>query len=81
MTVYNHKQEYKSKKGKPSYTYKAYRVARSVNGKLIQDYFPFTKKGQKEAEAYDNKLKEDQARFQKEWNAGTPGGKGRWAKT
>ena len=61
MTVYEHKQQAKGKRqdGKPRAVYRAYRVARSVDGSLRQQYFPFTEKGKRDAEKLDNKWRKE----------------------
>ena len=54
MSVYKHKQG----------NYVSYRVARSVDGKLKQAYFPRTRKGLIEAKKHDEELAKDQERAQ-----------------
>lgn len=54
MSVYEHQQG----------SYTSYRVARSVDGKLIQYYFPRTRKGFAEAKKRDKELAKEQARAQ-----------------
>lgn len=50
MSVYKHEQG----------TYRSYRVARSVNGKLRQAYFPRTRKGYRSAKELDEEWQLDQ---------------------
>ena len=52
MSVYEHAQG----------SYRAYRVARSVNGKLRQAYFPRTNTGHLQAQSLDSKWAEEQAK-------------------
>ena len=54
MSVYKHQQG----------NYQSYRVARSVDGKLCQEYFPRTRKGYQEAKKRDEELARDQERAQ-----------------
>lgn len=54
MSVYKHQQG----------NYRSYRVARSVDGKLCQEYFPRTRKGYQEAKKRDEELARDQERAQ-----------------
>ena len=54
MAVYEHQQN----------DWRAYRVARSVDGKLHQAYFPHTSKGYREANRLDHKLAKQQANAQ-----------------
>lgn len=54
MSVYKHQQG----------NYLSYRVARSVDGKLYQFYFPRTRKGLVEAKKRDEELAKDQERAQ-----------------
>ena len=54
MSVYKHQQG----------NYRSYRVARSVDGKLCQEYFPRTRKGYQEAKKRDEELAKDQERAQ-----------------
>ncbi|MYD44141.1 MAG: hypothetical protein F4W90_09670 [Gammaproteobacteria bacterium] len=54
MSVYKHQQG----------NYQSYRVARSVDGKLCQEYFPRTRKGLAEAKKRDEELARDQERAQ-----------------
>ena len=54
MSVYKHQQG----------NYQSYRVARSVDGKLCQEYFPRTRKGYREAKKRDEELARDQERAQ-----------------
>ncbi len=54
MSVYKHQQG----------SYQSYRVARSVDGKLCQEYFPRTRKGYQEAKKRDEELARAQERAQ-----------------
>ena len=54
MSVYAHQQG----------TYTSIRVARSVNGKLRQKYFPRSEEGWKAARELDRQWEEEQARAQ-----------------
>ncbi len=64
MSVYEHKQG----------TYKSYRVARSVEGKLRQKYFPFSEDGLLEAKKLDQEWAAEQAFAQTSFT----GYKARW---
>ena len=69
MTVYKHEQRKKGlrRDGKPYKLYKKYRVARFVNGKMRQDYFPRTRKGFQEAKELDDKWREEAHEAAKEF--------------
>lgn len=54
MSVYKHQQG----------NYQSYRVARSVDGKLCQEYFPRTRQGLADAKKRDEELARDQERAQ-----------------
>ena len=54
MSVYEHKQG----------TYKSYRVARSVEGKLRQKYFPLSEDGLQAAKKLDQEWADEQATAQ-----------------
>lgn len=54
MSVYKHQQG----------NYQSYRVARSVDGKLCQEYFPRTRQGYADAKKRDEELARDQERAQ-----------------
>ncbi len=64
MSVYEHEQG----------SYKSYRVARSVNGKLRQKYFPRSEDGLNAARELDKEWAEEQARAQMSFS----GMKARW---
>ena len=59
--------------------WRAYRVARSIDGKLHQAYFPHTREGRREAIRFDDALAKKQASVQKyftgyaaRWNSSPP---------
>ena len=64
MSVYEHEQG----------SYKSYRVARSVNGKLRQKYFPRSEDGLAAAKELDKEWADEQARAQLSFT----GMKARW---
>ena len=64
MSVYEHEQG----------SYKSYRVARSVNGKLRQKYFPRSEDGLNAARELDQEWAEEQAQAQMSFS----GMKSRW---
>ena len=66
MSVYKHEQG----------SYRSYRVARSVNGKLRQKYFPRSEDGFAEAQKLDQAWAEEQAQAQMSFS----GLKARWRK-
>lgn len=66
--VYEHKQG----------SWRAYRVAISIDGKLVQEYFPFTREGHAAAKRRAKELEAEQLDAQKNF---TGPHQGRWAKT
>ncbi|MCE2437032.1 MAG: hypothetical protein J4F97_03360 [Pseudomonadales bacterium] len=57
MSVYKHEQG----------TYRSYRVARSINGKLHQAYFPRSRDGWRKAKELDQQWAEQQATAQRKF--------------
>jgi len=57
MAVYKHQQE----------SYRSYRVARSIDGKPYQAYFPRTREGYRKAKALDARWLQRQKRAQKKF--------------
>ena len=59
MSIYKHEQKSSWSGGTP---YKSYRVAVSVDGKVVQKYFPRTRKGYQDAKKCEDTILKEQAK-------------------